>query len=132
MANILERIMYIDDNETERMIVRAIFDQNPRLTTMCCNGCEEAISVINEFKPHLILLDLVMPNIDGLETLTKIRQMKGFEKTPVIFLTAEEKVKMLDQYKNLGVLGVMHKPVKPNSLTSEVATFWSQYARKIA
>lgn len=130
MAQTLERILQIDDNVTERMVVQAIFDNASDVTFKGCSGSEDALAVIPEFKPQLILLNLNMPESDGLEILQTIRKIAGFEETPCVFLTTVKKVVMIDDYERLGVIGVIHKPVKPKTLFSDVTSYWTAYSEK--
>jgi two-component system alkaline phosphatase synthesis response regulator PhoP len=80
---------------------------------------EEALSKISQ-KPDLILLDIMMPKVDGFEVCNRIRQIPGFEKTPVIFLTA--KSGELDEIHGLelGANDYIKKPISPKKLIARV------------
>ena len=83
---------------------------------------DEAIRKTREFHPDLILLDIMMPNKDGIETLREIRKTPEFEDTAVIFLTAlsDEKYE-IEGLKN-GADDYISKPIKPELLATRIAT----------
>lgn len=126
-----KRILYIDDAVVEHLMVGAAFDAMPDVRVVCKETALEGIQSLPEFKPQLILLDMRMPGMDGPDTLKLIRNTSGFEKTPVIFLTAAEKLSMTAAYKTLGVIGVVHKPIRADRFVQEVHDLWtSHYVNK--
>jgi len=80
---------------------------------------KEALSKISE-KPDLILLDIMMPNIDGYEVCRKVRATKGFEKTPIIFLTAKSGEYDEILGLELGASDYIQKPISPKKLIARV------------
>ncbi len=78
------------------------------------------------FDPDLILLDVMMPGMDGVETFQKLRQISNLKNTPVIFMTAKAQPAEIDHYKSLGCAGVIAKPFDPITLPDEVRTIWRE------
>lgn len=81
----------------------------------------EAIKKAKEFRPDLILLDVMMPNKDGLQTLKEMRQLPDFENTAIIFLTALSDEKSEIEGLNLGADDYIAKPIKPELLVTRIA-----------
>lgn len=72
------------------------------------------------FGPDLLLLDMMMPNMNGIETLEAIRKMEGYSKIPAIFLTARASVNQNEELLDAGALDVIVKPFDPLELGREV------------
>jgi DNA-binding response OmpR family regulator len=79
-----------------------------------------------EEAPDVILLDMMMPTMDGLETLAALRSHKSTELTPVIFLTAKTVAVEIDRMKALGAAGVLIKPFNPRTLSGDVRALLNQ------
>ncbi len=80
----------------------------------------EAIRKAKDFRPDLILLDIMMPNKDGIQTIKELRQLPDFEDTAIIFLTALTDEKSEIEGLNLGADDYISKPIKPELLTSRI------------
>jgi two-component system, OmpR family, alkaline phosphatase synthesis response regulator PhoP len=84
------------------------------------NNGKDAIALLKDNRPHLVILDVMMPGIDGIETCRLIREMPGFEDTIVIFLTARgEEYSQLAGF-DAGADDYITKPIRPGILTSRV------------
>ena len=122
------KIMHVDDDKTMRSLVGESIEREKQgvLLISCKNG-QEAANQFNNIKPQLILLDLAMPDMDGPDTLLRFHNMSAAQNVPVIFLTGKTQLKMQDEYKALGVLGVIHKPFSPKDLVENIGTLWQEY-----
>jgi len=127
MSDFPERILHIDDDEIQRDIVNAVFENRKKTVIGSCSSGKEALSRLGELQPQLILLDLKMPEIDGPETLKELRKIEGFAEIPVIFLTGVTEVRMQEDYKRLGVAGIIHKPINRQMLIEDIRTLWKSY-----
>ena len=78
------------------------------------------------FQPDLLLLDVMMPNMDGPTTLAELRKKATTANTPVIFMTAKVQSSEQDYYFTLGAIGVIAKPFDPMSLSVQVRTLWEK------
>jgi len=127
MTDLPGRIMLIDDDDTLREVMTETLQARGNVSVMPCADCSKAIDVADQFSPHLILLDLRMPGKDGPETLKLMRNVDALKETPVIFVTGAGKVQMVDDYKHLGVIGVIHKPFTPSELKEHISGIWTEY-----
>lgn len=96
----MSKIMVVDDETDIRFVIRMMLEKEGYEVVTAESG-EEAIEILKDESPDLILLDVMMPGLDGWETCTKIKSDKKTIQTPVVMLTAktaeEDKIKALDQ-----------------------------------
>ena len=119
----LTRILYAED-EPDIQIVVQIPLQAAGFTLEICNSGQEALQKAATFKADLILLDVMMPGMDGPATLKELRRNPETLHTPVIFMTAKTQKKEIDEYKKLGSLEVITKPFDPMTLTITLKRIW--------
>ncbi len=97
------------------------------LVLRSCRGGLEALAPESvAFAPDLLLLDVMMPEMDGPTTLEKLRSIPALAHTPAIFMTAKVQQHEVDQYLAMGVLGVISKPFNPVTLAAEVRALWDK------
>jgi len=115
------KILVVDDEDDIREIASISLDltQGWELQTASCGL--EALDIAAEFQPDAILLDVMMPAMDGASTLRLLQQNESTREIPVIFLTA--KVQAADKYRfmQLGVRAIIAKPFDPLALATQVA-----------
>ena len=96
----MSKIMVVDDETDIRFVIRKMLEKEGYEVVTAESG-EEAIEILKDTRPDLILLDVMMPGLDGWETCTKIKSNKKTMQTPVVMLTAktaeEDKIKALDE-----------------------------------
>ncbi|MBX7136646.1 MAG: sigma-54 dependent transcriptional regulator [Oligoflexia bacterium] len=109
-----KRVLIVDDEVAIRDSLRLLLERNFEVNT--ATDGEAALGVVESFKPDLILLDLLMPKLDGLETLKRLRERE--EGTPVIMLTASNTVKDAVQAMKMGAIDYLSKPFDVESLTT--------------
>ena len=107
--NEMIQILYVEDEPDIRTMTEFALEDDCFELISCASG-REALAKAPELKPDLILLDVMMPEIDGPATLEKLRQLPHMANTPVIFMTAKVQTSEVEQYKALGALGVIGKP----------------------
>lgn len=119
MAN-PKRILIADDEESIRLLLRRILESNPALEMTLANGGEEALKLAAERSYDLILLDLLMGEMGGIEVLTRLRSGSANKKTPVIIVSvlADAHTKMACQ--SLGVSGYLVKPIDREAVIAAV------------
>src|SRR5512142_1013962 len=109
------RILVVDDDAIARRSLRAMLERG-HYTVEAAAGGPEALEIIPLYRPELILLDIMMPGMDGLETCRQIRAMPGGELVPIIFLTADERPEThADAFRAKGD-DFLRKPVFPTEL----------------
>ena len=119
MAN-TKRILIVDDEESIRLLLRRILESNPALEMTLANGGEEALKLTAERTYDLILLDLLMPGLGGIQVLTRLRSGSANKKTPVIIVSVltDPHTKMACQ--SLGVSGYLVKPIDREAVVDAV------------
>ncbi len=92
-----------------------------------CDSGQTALDLVESFRPDLILLDVMMPGMDGPATLSALRGTRHGCEIPVIFMTAKVQPQEVEGYRDLGVLDVIAKPFDPMTLTRRIQTIWEQH-----
>jgi twitching motility two-component system response regulator PilG len=114
------RILVIDDNINATRVARLILERTGRYEVRELNDPAQAIDVVREFEPDLVLLDVCMPNIEGSVVAEKIKDTPGFNNTPIVFLTCI--VTPGEMGKNGTVIIGQHeyiaKPARPDILVA--------------
>lgn len=109
-------IMYVDDEADIRAIVEYALEDEADIRLELCTSGKEAIEKAVLFKPDIILLDVMMPGMDGPTTLKQLRELDQTRTTPVIFVTAKAQPNEIAQFKALGAVDVIAKPFEPMAL----------------
>jgi two-component system OmpR family response regulator len=122
----LKRIMYVDDDPDLQDIVRLGLETRAGFTVTCCDSGNQALEEIRTFKPDLVILDMVLPGMSGLQLLERMRELRGVPWIPVIFLTSKIRPDQVEEYKELGVIGVINKPLNPLELRHQVRDIWER------
>ena len=120
----LKKILYVEDQQDIQMVAEYALTQISRYELKLCSSGEEALAVISEFNPDIIILEVMMPGIDGPETLTEIRKLDAYINTPAIFMTAKVLPNEIEDLMKQGVLNVISKPFDPVSLGTKVQEIW--------
>ncbi len=115
-------ILYVEDNPDNRMLVRRIL-MSQDYALLEAKNAFEALNVLQTERPDLILMDINMPDMDGYSLTSKIKAMPGFERVPILALTAN--VMRGDKEKTLeaGCDGYIQKPLDIDQLVREVERF---------
>jgi len=87
--------------------------------TQCASG-QEALAKAADFTPDLILLDVMMPGMDGPATLGKLRELPHLAEAPAIFMTAKVQPAEVAAFKAMGAVGVIAKPFDPLDLGEQI------------
>lgn len=114
-------ILHVDDEPDIREVAAFSLDLDPDLSLTSADSGEAALGLLEGgLRPDVILLDVMMPRLDGPGTLARLRQLPGLERTPVIFMTARVQASERDRYLELGAIGVITKPFDPMTLAGQV------------
>lgn len=126
MSDALKSILYAeDDDDIRTLAVMALVDVGG-LEVVACSSGEEAVQRISKVSPQMIVLDVMMPGMDGPQTLARIRDMEAFKTIPVVFMTAKANVEEVKKYHALGVAGVIIKPFDPMTLADDLRAIWGR------
>jgi len=124
--NSLQRILHVDDEPDIREVAKMTLEAIGSFTVETCRSGQEAIDKAPGFAPDLILLDVMMPGMDGPTTFGELQLNPATSGIPVIFMTAKVQAHEIDEYLKLGGAGVIIKPFDPTSLSKEVAEIWEE------
>ena len=126
----LERILYVEDEPDIQAVAKIALEAVGGFQVMICSSGADALEKVSGFAPDLILLDVMMPNMDGPTTLEHFRANPATASIPVIFLTAKVQPSEVSQFQALGALDVIAKPFDPMTLAAQVTKIWSRAAAK--
>ena len=120
----LQRILYVDDDPDLREIVTMSLQDLGGFDLQACASGSEAIEKAPAFDPQLILLDVMMPSMDGPTTLAALRRDPRLAKTVVVFITAKAQAREVAHLMDLGVVDVIAKPFDPMHLHERINAIW--------
>jgi len=119
----LKRVICVEDDDKIRAITELALKVG-NFTSLMCGSGQEALENVLAFHPDLILLDVMMPEMDGPSTLQALRRIPELKHTPIIFMTAKAQTHEIEQYKALGAIGVIVKPFDPMTLATTLTQIW--------
>jgi len=123
---VLTRILYVEDDDDIRTVASFALKAVGGFTVEACASGQEALARAQGFAPQLLLLDVMMPGMDGPTTLGRLRALPGLQETPAVFMTAKVQPQEVNRYRELGSLDVISKPFDPMTLSSSVREIWSR------
>ena len=113
------QVLYVEDEADIRAVAELALD-GEGFDLMQYTSGQEALQQASALTPDLILLDVMMPGMDGPTTLKRLRELPHLKDTPVIFMTAKVQPSEIEQLKALGALDVIAKPFDPMSLAQQI------------
>lgn len=123
----LTRILMVEDEADIQAVAKIALQAIGGFTVEMCSSGSQAITTALTFASDLILLDVMMPGIDGPTTLKALRELPQTADTPVIFMTAKVQPHEITHYKAMGALDVIAKPFNPMTLSATINSIWTQY-----
>jgi len=117
------RVLHIDDEPDLREIIEISLGLDPGFDIRSCESGTEGVVIAAEWLPDIILLDVMMPVMDGIATLMVLREKPETADIPVIFMTARAQARELDRFRSLGAFGVIAKPFDPMTLATSVRNY---------
>lgn len=126
------RVLLVDDEEHLRKIGKLSLERVGRFETIVAAGGQEAIDALRGGSFDVVLMDLMMPQMDGLSALATIRADPALQRTPVIFVTAKVNRVEIERYLAAGAIGVIEKPFDPMTLPRQVSALVDQHRERQA
>jgi len=126
MMEKLTRILYVEDEPDIQTVARLALETLGGFTLAICSSGDEALQRAPGFQPQLILLDVMMPVMDGPTTLKMMRGLPQFASTPAIFMTAKVQPDEVAHYLELGAVDVIPKPFDAMTLSTQVQAIWER------
>lgn len=130
MVNALKRVLYVEDDRDIQMLARLALETVGGFTVEVCDSGEEALRRGPAFAPDLVVLDVMMPGMDGPTTLGHLRALPALATVPVVFMTAKAQPQEVAQLRQLGAAGVITKPFDPMVLAERLREIWRQHERQ--
>ena len=125
-ARPLNRICYVEDDEDIQRIVRMSLERLGKMTVEVVTDPLKAIGIICAFKPDLVMLDWMMPGMDGPTLYRKMLETPDVKALPVVFITAKATHKDMQELMTLGAAGTISKPFSPKDLPDQLRAIWAK------
>jgi len=125
-SSALRHVLYVDDEPDIRTVASMALELDPDLRVDTADSGEEALALLASLDPDLVILDVMMPGLDGPSTLARMRADPRLQSIPVVFMTAKAMPDEQARLLALGVAGVIAKPFDPMRLAARVIELWAQ------
>ena len=122
----LNRVCYVEDDEDIQRIVRVSLERVGKMTVEIVTDPLRAIDVIKAFGPDLVMLDWMMPGMDGPTLFRKMKQLPETASLPVVFITAKATQRDMDELVALGAAATISKPFSPKDLPDQLRAIWAK------
>ena len=126
MPDGLSRLLYVDDDPDIQIIAGMALVEIGGLDLLMCSSGREALARYAGFAPQLLLLDVMMPGMDGPATLDALRRLPDWAAPPVVFVTAKVRNQERQRYLDLGAVEVIPKPFDPMTLAEQLRDIWAR------
>jgi len=122
----LNKICYVEDDEDIQRIVRMSLERVGKMTVEIVTDPLQAIGVMAAFKPDLVMLDWMMPGMDGPTLFKKMKEDPQTALLPVVFITAKAQSRDMAELMALGAVGTISKPFSPKDLPDQLRAIWKK------
>lgn len=119
------RILYVEDEPDIRAVAQIALESIGGFELKICSSGKEAMEQAPSFKPQLLLLDVMMPDMDGPTTLANLKTIPGLKDTPAVFITAKVQPQEIEELLSCGAAGVIAKPFDPLTLADTIHKIWN-------
>lgn len=123
---VLRRILCVEDDPDIQAIIAIALGDLGGFEVVTCSSGPEALERLDAVAPQFVLLDVMMPGMDGVATLAALRTLPAGATVPVAFMTAKAQRHEIDQYRQAGAIGVIVKPFDPIELADQVRALWRE------
>ncbi len=120
----LRRILLVEDDPDIRLVATMALEAVGGFSIVSCGSGLEALARFDEVAPDLVLLDVMMPGMDGPETLAALRRLPAGRSVPIVFMTARVQANEIAGYREMGAVDVIAKPFDPMTLSATVREIW--------
>lgn len=122
----LSKVCYVEDDQDIQRIVRLSLERVGKMTVEVVGDPTVAIEAMKRFGPDLVLLDWMMPGMDGPTLFRQMRQHPELAAMPVVFITAKASQAEMDELASLGAAGAISKPFSPKDLPDQLREIWAK------
>lgn len=130
MTAVLQNILCVDDEPDVLSVAKMCLKKVGSFSVTAVGSGKMAIESVAQAKPDAILLDVMMPEMDGIATLQLLRQNLALSDVPVIFMTARVQPSEIKDYLTQGANGVIAKPFNPMTLAGEITELWREFHKQ--
>ena len=123
----LKSILYVEDDEDIRQVAQLALEDVGGFRLKLCESGQQALDSVASFEPDLILLDVMMPDMDGIETFNRLHERGAINNLPVILMTAKVHPEEMANYREMGVFDVIPKPFDPMTVSDDIQRMWERY-----
>lgn len=123
----LKKILFVEDEPDIRLIVVASLQHFGSYEVLACSSGEEALKEAPHFAADLILLDVMMPNMDGPTTLKNLRKISTYSNLPAVFMTAKIQPHEVAEFLSFGAVDVLAKPFDPLELSKTLEKIYAKF-----
>jgi CheY-like chemotaxis protein len=123
---LLKSVMYVDDEPDIRDLIEMALDGKCDFTISTCGSGPEALALLPVTNPDFVLLDVMMPGMDGPTTFSHMRANPALASVPVAFMTAKALPDEVARFRALGAVGVIAKPFNPVRLAQQIIALWEK------
>lgn len=124
---ILNKILLAEDEEDIRAIAKIALEKLGHFTVLYCSSGQEVLEKVDDFNPDLIVLDVMMPEMDGIMTYNALQEKPLLADKPIIFMTAKIQPNEINKYLDMGAIAVIKKPFDPMKLSENIRDIWDKY-----
>ena len=127
----LTKILYAEDESDIREIAQIALEDIGGFSVIMCDNGRELLEKAKNTHVDLVLLDVMMPEMDGPSTLRALRKLPYYEFLPIIFMTARVQSDEIEKYKEMGVIDVITKPFDPMTLAGTITNIWERHLNHV-
>jgi two-component system, OmpR family, response regulator len=127
MAKDLQRIYYAEDEDDIRLIAKLALETFGDFIVEANESGVGIVEKATDFKPDLFLLDVMMPNVDGIAAYKALADAPELKDIPVVFMTAKVQPDEVNKFREMGVADIISKPFDPQNLTERLKEIWNRY-----
>lgn len=120
----LQRILHVEDVPSIQVVTRIALEKLGGFQVLSCASGQDALDQAQQFVPDMILLDVMLPQMSGLELLRQLSLLVDIHQTPVVLLTGQQEPADLAELKQLGVRRLLQKPFDPLQLAAQLNEIW--------
>jgi len=125
--SVLTKILYVEDEPDIQAVAKISLEAVGGFTVCVCSSGSEALAKVLDFAPDLVLLDVMMPGMDGPATLKALKNIPELDPLPFVFMTAKVQPSEVEYFKSLGAVDVIPKPFDPMTLSDKVNEIWQAW-----
>ncbi|MGK9066336.1 response regulator [Stutzerimonas chloritidismutans] len=120
----LKRILHVEDVPSIQVVTRIALEKLGGFQVLSCATAQQALDEVEAFAPDMILMDMLLPQMDGLELLRQMSTLIDLQQIPVVLLTGQNQPAELAELRTLGVRKLLQKPFDPLQLATQLNEIW--------